>query len=726
MVKNNFQNSLVLQQDHSDCGVVCLLSIIKYYGGTSNIETIRKLSGTNITGTTLLGLYQAAASLGFNAEGCEADIAALFKHPSPVILHVVIDEKLEHYVVCFGTQINKNNESEFIIGDPARGILYLNEDKLSTIWKSNICLTLEPNEKFEKDTDVKLKKRKWIKELIKDDYPLLGIAVIIGIAIAILGIIMSLFSQRLIDDILPKKNLLKLNLGIGLVFLLLIIKEGLSVIRQYFLISQSKKFNTRIISIFYSKLVNLPKPFFDTRKIGELTARLNDTTRIQRVISQIVGNVVIDTLVAVVVFVVLFNYSWKIAVASLFILPVYFILIYRNNKKIIDGQRNIMSSYAMSESNYISTLQGIEPIKNYNKQELFSKSNNLIYGKYQDEVFSFGKIQIKLGFIANSFGVIFLLGVLLYSSHQVLSNHLKVGELMAILGLCSTLLPSIANLALISIPINEAKIAFDRMFEFASLSPEIDSTTIDLYQFETLRLENVLFRFAGRSPLLSDISFEVKKGEIVAIIGENGCGKSTLTQIISKNYEIESGDIIINEDYKISNVSFGSWRKIIGIVPQQPYIFNGTILENIAFEDASINPEKVFHFINDFGFDDFVNSFPQSYRTIVGEEGINLSGGQKQMIALARSLYHKPQLLILDEATAAMDRYSEQFVLNLLTKIKSDMGIIFITHRLHVLKRFCDRIYIIENGMTLNNGTHESLLQSKNIYSSYWNDLITH
>jgi ATP-binding cassette subfamily B protein len=722
MAKDKFHKSIVLQQDQSDCGVACLLSIIKYYDGNATLEDIRKLSGTNITGTTLLGLYQAAISLGFKAEGCEADIAALFMHPSPVILHVLVEGNLEHYVVCYGTKIKENNELVFVIGDPSKGILYLNEVEISNIWKSKTCLTLEPNEHFKFASDIKLKKRLWIKHLIKDDYPLLGIAIIIGIAIAILGIIMSLFSQKLIDDILPKKNFLKLNLGIGLVLILLIVKEGLSVLRQYFLISQSKQFNNRIIANFYFKLLNLPKPFFDTRKIGELTARLTDTSRIQKVISQLAGNVVIDTLVTLVVFVVLFNYSWKIALASLFILPVYFILIYRFNKKIIHGQRNIMSSYAMSESNYISTLQGIEHIKNYNKHELFSTSNNIIYGKYQEAVFSFGKIQIKLGFIANSFGVIFLLGVLLFSSHQVLKNQLKVGELMAILGLCSTLLPSIANLALISIPINEAKIVFDRMFEFTGLAPETDNDTIYLNEFNELRINNVLFRFAGRSPLLNNISIEVKKGEVIAIMGENGCGKSTLTQIISKNYTIESGDIFINEDYRIENISFESWRKIVGIVPQQPHIFNGTVLENIAFEDAATNPERVFHFINEYGFDDFLNSLPQSYRTIVGEEGINLSGGQKQMIALARALYHKPELVILDEATASMDRNSEQFVLKLLSKIKSKIAVIFITHRLHVLKNFCDRIYIIENGTIINNGTHESLLQTNNIYSCYWNE----
>jgi ATP-binding cassette subfamily B protein len=405
MNNKELKASLILQQDQSDCGVACLLSIIKFHGGTNNLENLRKLSGTNITGTTLLGLYQAAKQVGCTAEGCEADMAALIEHPTPVILHVVIDKQLQHYVVCFGTTI-KNGQLQFIIGDPAKGITYLSEADLDAIWQSKTCLTLEPNDTFKKASAIINEKKQWIKQLIKEDTPLLAIAAGIGVAIAVLGIVMSLFSQRLIDDILPKKNFTKLNLGVALVLLLLFAKEGLSALRQYFLFRQSKDFNTRIISSFYSKLLHLPKPFFDTRKIGELTARLTDTSRIQRVISQLAGNVVIDALVTLVVFGFLFFYSWKIALAALLVMPFYFLLIYRYNKRIIEGQRNIMSSYAMSEANYISTLQGIEPIKNYSKQDLFATTNNTIYSKFQENVFNLGKIQISLGFIANGFGIV--------------------------------------------------------------------------------------------------------------------------------------------------------------------------------------------------------------------------------------------------------------------------------------------------------------------------------
>jgi len=725
--KNDIKISF--QQGEGDCGVACLLTIIKYYGGENTLENLRKLSGTNITGTTLLGLYQAANQIGFTAEGCEADMEALIKHPDPVILHVIIDKQLHHYVVCFGTlsqPISKGEgqELQFIIGDPAKGIVYLTRAKLAKIWQSKTCLTLVPNKDFKNAEDTAIKKKQWIIQLIKEDISLLFIAATIGVGIALLSIVMSLFSQRLIDDILPMKNFVKLNLGIALVFLLLFSKEGLSALRQYFLFRQSKDFNNRIIGSFYSQLLQLPKPFFDTRKIGELTARLTDTSRIQRVISQLTGNVVIDALVTLVVFIFLFIYSWKIAVTSLLVLPIYFILIYKHNKSIIDGQRNIMSSYARSEANYISTLQGIEPIKNYSKQDLFASTNNIIYSMFQDNIFSLGKIQIWLGFIANGFGIVFLLGVLLYSSYQVLNGYLKVGELMAILGMSSSLLPSIANLALVSIPINEAKIAFDRMFEFTGIEPEKNDEAIEISQFESLKVENILFRFAGRSPLFNNVSFEIEKGEIVAIMGENGSGKSTISQIIQKHYECENGNIIVNQADSLKDISFYSWRKIVSIVPQQIHIFNATVLENIAFDDAEKKPQEVLNFLNEYGFAVFMDSLPQSVMTLVGEEGINLSGGQKQMIALARALYHQPQLLILDEATAAMDRQSEQFVLKLLQRLRTKMGIIFITHRLHVLKSFCDRIYILENGAISISGSHEKLLQSKNLYSEYWSDLI--
>jgi len=715
---------LFLQQDSSDCGVACLLTIINFYSGRSNIDTLRKLSGTNKTGTTLLGLYQAAQKLGFEAKGIKSDIDFLVKSKTPTILHILNQNKQQHFIVCFG--LKSTNKVVFVIGDPAKGIIYMTPDELDSIWKSKACLTLETNENFVKAKDDNIAKRKWIANLVKEDSPILIIAVVLGIALASLGLSMAIFSQRLIDDILPKKNFQNLYVGVGLIFLILLSKEGLSALRQHFLIRQSKAFNIRIVDFFYSKLLHLPKPFFDTRKIGELTARLNDTSRIQRVISQLAGNTIIDVLIVLVTAGFLFTYSFSIGLLCIAAIPVFYYIVYKFNKPILKQQQTVMSNYAHSEANYISTLQGIEPIKNNNKQSLFSNSNKIIYQNFQEAVFKLGKTQIRLSFFANCFGVLFLVGILFYGSYQVLQNQLKTGELIAILSISGTLLPSVANLALISIPINEAKIAFDRMFEFTAAKPEKEGASENkIDNFQSLCINNLTFRFAGHSQLLRNVSFAVNKGEIIAIMGENGCGKSTLSQIIQRHYQPESGEVLVNKSSMLENLQLNNWRNIYAVVPQNIHIFNGTVLENIAFDEAACNPEKAIQFLQQYGFATFMDSLPQSVFTLVGEEGIILSGGQKQIIALARALYSRPQLLILDEATAAMDRDSEQFVLQLLTQLKKEMSVIFITHRLHVLKSFCDRIYILEKGVITAVGNHDTLLQTKNLYSKYWADLVS-
>src|SRR6185437_6693566 len=296
------------------------------------------------------------------------------------------------------------------------------------------------------------------------------------------------------------------------------------------------------------------------------------------------------------------------------------------------------------------------------------------------------------------------------------------GALMAVLGMCTSLLTSVANLALVSIPLNEAKIAFNRMMEYTRMDTEKEAG-LTLGDFSSISISNISFRFPGRIPLLKNLDMEATKGEIIAIMGENGCGKSTIGKIIQKKYIPEKGTITVNGSTPLESISLPSWRKIVGVAAQDIHLFNGTVLENIAFDDAQNNPSAVLKFLAEYGFVPFIDSLPQSYMTIVGEAGIALSGGQKQMITFARALYHRPQLLILDETNSALDRLTERFMLNLLSRLKKDMAIIFITHRLHTLRSICDRIYVINNGTVSVSGNHHDLLQSENLYSQYWADL---
>src|SRR5690606_30347119 len=238
------KKSFVLQHDQSDCGVACLLSLINLYGGRSTFERIREISGTTRQGTTLLGLYQGASQLGFDAEGCEANIDALIDHGKPTILHVLIDGRLQHYIVCYRFDTRKK---KFIIGDPGKGITEYSIEELESIWNSKTCITLNPNHLFIMAENAQKQKRGWFITLLKQDYGLLRFSIGLGVVVAILGMAMAVFSQKLIDEILPSKNFTKLVTGIILVSFLLLTRVALTVIREYFLIKQTKHFNNRII-----------------------------------------------------------------------------------------------------------------------------------------------------------------------------------------------------------------------------------------------------------------------------------------------------------------------------------------------------------------------------------------------------------------------------------------------------------------------------------------------
>ena len=710
----HIEKTHTLQLDQSDCGVACLMSLIKLNGGTNSIEKLRELSGTTKQGTTMLGLYQVANKIGFTAEGCEADLNDLIEHKQPVILHVVIQEQLQHYVVCY----EYNSEKGFLIGDPAKGIYYLSVDELDKIWVSKSCLTLEANEHFLKAETEKHSQKKWFLNLLKEDYKLLWISILLGVFVAGLGLAMSLFSQKLIDDILPSNNIKKLVSGIGLLTVLLLARVGIGALREFFLLQQSKDFNNRINTNFFSSLLQLPKPFFDTRKIGELVARLNDTQRVQRVIKMLASSLVIDVLVSIISMVFLFMYSWKIGLISLLSVPIYFYIIYRSNKKIINSQKEVMQSYAFNESNYINTIQGIATIKNDNKQEVFNKTNETVFANFQEKIFNLGKINIALSWQSGLASVFFLIGILVYTSIQVFNKEIKLGELMAILGIVSSLMPSIANLALISIPINEAKIAFNRMYEFASIEKEHEEG-LPISEINSIKIQNLSFRFAGRSELFTNINLNIEKGKFTAIVGESGGGKSTLGQILQRFYNFENGAIIVNNQYQLNQIELKSYRNLIGVIPQEITIFNGNVIDNILLGNSD-SPENIIQFLTYFGFDACFNQLPQGLATILGEEGINLSGGQKQIIALARVLYKKPQFLILDEATSAMDRNTENFTMNLFEKIKPNCAIFFISHRLNALKNIADIIYVLDNKTISHFGNHNELMQSDNFYSEYW------
>ena len=709
----------LLQHDSTDCGAACLATVIRHFGGEAGIEKIRILSGTNQSGTTLLGLYQAAIECGMEAEGYEASVTDILTFEGILILHLTPEKGHDHYVVSYGY-----SDEHFTIWDPAYGLTMKTRKDLEQVWQSGRCLSVSPGKGFILKRAENKEKRRWIAETVKADMELLITSILIGILISLLGVVMAVYTQKLIDKILPSEETGILIIASALVFLLLASRVILSAIRQYILLSQGKMYNIRIIDSFYGALLDLPKPFFDSRKSGDLVARLNDTMRIQRVISDIVSTYIIDVLILLITLVMIFGYSIPSGLISLMVLPIFFMLVFRWNKRIIASQRGLMAGYALNEGNFISTLRGITEIKSLRWQKIFCARNKLIFSDFQDRVFSLGIIKVKLGMLTGLAGTLYLIVLLVYASLEVMKSSMTQGELIAILSLSSALLPSVMNLALVSIPFSEARVAIERMFEFTRIRPESDGAVIKVADSEItkLSLEKISFRYPGQKLLLSDISLDIEKGRIIALVGESGSGKSTLVNILMRFYQPEGGRISLNAITDSKMVSLEDWRRSIALVPQEVHLFNGTLLENILPEPDKVALDRLLKMTVDYGLESFVSSLPLGFATVTGEDGVKLSGGQKQILAFMRALATDPEILIVDEGTSGMDRDTEALILKILTRLRGRIGVLMVTHRINVIRRFCDKIYILEDGIISAAGSHDDLMSGENIYRRFWDD----
>lgn len=710
------ESIFVHQHGHSDCGVACLASIIQYHEGQRTLDEIRQLCGTTKLGTSLLGLYQGAITLGFDAVGLEAEeVDNLKELENPAILHIILENRLQHYVVYYGF-----DGDQLIIGDPSRGIEKWSKKKLEEVWESRALLRLSPNYSFQKNT---IKKNRYhsLIDWVKEDTNILLASLFLGILMAVFSLATAIFSQKLIDVILPTKDMIKLVVGLVLFGIVLLAKNGLGFVRSTFLITQSKDFNNRMFSSFFQSLLNLPKSFFDSKKTGEMIARMNDTRRIQSTISNLAGNLLIEFLVIITSLIGVFVYSWQVGIIVSCFIPIYILILWLLNKPIINAQKDLMGAYAMNESNYVDVIKGISEVKSTASTELFHKTTTFLYSAFQDQIFKLGKIQIRFGVLTELAGILLLICVISYASRMVFQDQLLIGSMMAIISLSGSIGPSMARIAIFNIQMQEAKVAFNRMEEFTGLAGE--STVGDSIDgINQISLEKVTFHYPGTLDLLKEIRLKVQKGKISALLGESGSGKSTILQLIQGFYHPVNGQILI-DGKDIESIDIQSFRMKVGVIPQNIKIFNNYLLFNICLSESQEDYEKVIPWCKKTGFDKFFNKFPDGYMTLLGEEGANISGGQKQLVGLARALFKNPDILIIDEGTAAMDRDTEKFVMELLRKLTAEKGVLMVTHRIPTAME-ADEVYLLENGEIVDSGDPNKLIVRENFLSEYYKELV--
>lgn len=535
-----------------------------------------------------------------------------------------------------------------------------------------------------------------------------------GIGFLLLTSFASLIFPKLVGDLIDgsSQSVEKIN-QIAIYLLILFSAQALfSYFRIVLFVSVAEKSLSKLRQDTFNHLSKLPLNFFSNNKIGELNSRISaDITLLQETFTTTFAEFFRQIILIVGGVTFLSFISIKLTLFMLSVLPVIMILAVYFGKKIKSYSKKVQKEIAESNNIVEETLQGIRVVKTFTNEAFES----LKYKQKTDEV---AKTAIKGGKYRGAFASFIILcvfgaiiSVIWFGTKQVHEGNLKMGELFSFVLYTVFIGASVGGLADLYSKIQKAIGSSEALLEILEDEDEnyIDGIKKDIVG--NLEFRDVTFAYENRieNIVLNSINFTAKKGETVAIVGPSGAGKSTITSIILDFYNTTKGSVLI-DDVDLKEFNLHNIRRQIGIVPQDTFLFGGTISENIAYGKIDSTKEEIVEAAKQANADEFINSFEDGYNTLVGERGIQLSGGQRQRIAIARTILKNPAILILDEATSSLDSKSESMVQNALEKLMKDRTTIVIAHRLSTIKS-ADKILVLDKGKIIEKGTHEELIK---------------
>jgi subfamily B ATP-binding cassette protein HlyB/CyaB len=631
-------------------------------------------------------------------------MADLTKYPTPSI--VKFQDGTYHVL------IGKKNDKIFIFDCVEKKISEVTTETFQASWAGE-AIAIYP--RFTK-TEFYLNVRWLFKEFLKHR-PAFTAVILSSFFIQLFGLVTPLFIQVIIDKVLAHHALTTLEVVAGAFMIVLLFDMVLNLMRNYLLYHTANKIDASLGAKVYRHLLSLPFRYFEVRKVGNIIARVRELENLRQFMTNISLTVLLDTIFSVLFIAIMALYSSYLTLVALLFVVAIALISFIATPMIKARLDEKFQKGAAAQSFLVESITGVQTVKSLAIEGRMIKDweNNL--GDYILSAFKLSNVGNVAVSSSQMLQKMMTLAVIYFGVSLVFDGKLSVGQLIAFQMFASQLSGPILRLVHMWQDFQQAKLSLDRIADIIHTPPEVVGGAITVSELKgDITARDIAFRYAPDGPLVLDgVSFNIDAGMMVGIVGRSGSGKSTVAKLIQRLYLPVEGSLMIDGvDIRHLDPLFLRYRT--GIVLQECFLFSGTIKENIAMAAPDASMERVIHASRIAGAHEFISEMPMGYDTYVEERGSSLSGGQKQRIAIARALITNPGILIFDEATSALDYESERVIQKNLNLIRKGRTVIFIAHRLSVM-RDCDLVIVLDRGKTVETGNHASLMKQDGLYS---------
>lgn len=701
---------LVEQAEEMDCGAACLAMICKHYEIAITLGKLREMANVTTEGATLDSLAQVGESLGFTTHGVQCTYQTLLGFELPFIAHW----EGYHYIVVYGV-----SKHQVWVADPGLGFRKLSVAEFEKGW-TGTCLLFTPRADL---AQIEATRSPWLRfvRLLRPHKPVLGSLILATLVIQVLGIAPPIIIQNILDRVVVHQSHELLNLLIIGFVLVQVFMQTTALMRAYLTNFMVRNLDFSMMSQFFQHAMSLPITFFIKRRTGDIFARFQENQTIRRFLTQSTISTLLNLLMVFFYFLVLFMYSVKMTLVLLVLIVPMIILTLAITPRIKQYARRDFETSTDAEAILMETLNGTETIKAMGIERAIRLKWERKYARALNVQYQAKGFEAVVALASQLLHAATVTSVLWVGANLVLDQQLTIGQLIAFNMLMGSVMAPLMGLIGMWDELHEAMVAMERLGDVLDMEPEQkpedQPSRILLPSLRgDIRLEGVYFRYGGKETpyVLENISFELKAGETVALVGHSGSGKTTLAKLLVGFYLPTDGKISI-DSYNLNLIDKDYYRAQIGYVMQTNLLFSGTVAENIALGEENPDRRRIVEVARLADAHGFVSKLPNGYEQTVGERGVGLSGGQIQRLCIARALYRDPRLLIFDEATSALDTQSEANILRNMTEVLEGRTALVIAHRLSTIMN-ADKILVLYQGRIVEEGTHQSLFDRKGMY----------